>query len=244
MGWLSFSEAKAAKAVAEEGKAATKPVKRNKAKKRPAEASEAAAQSEEPQQLQPASKKVEAGGPKKRPRKEPKCSAPDPSADSAPVQAAGAEAAAKPCFFYSKGECSKGADCPFVHDDAGLDPAAAGLGGAKDSAGAKQKYIVFVGNLPFSATKDQLTDMFGKGVAKQALIQIRLPTVKGSDQIKGFAFVEYRTKEAMAMALKLHGSKLDGRRSENAARFGCETQCTCVQDQCGVHCGRRREWRK
>ncbi len=68
---------------------------------------------------------------------------------------------------------------------------------------------LYVGNLPFSLTEDQVHAMFAEcgSVASAKLI-----TDKFSGQSKGFAFVEMSNDgEADAATTKLNGTSIDGR---------------------------------
>jgi RNA recognition motif-containing protein len=68
---------------------------------------------------------------------------------------------------------------------------------------------IFVGNLPFSATEGQLTELFGKHgeVTSSAIVKDRM-----TDRSRGFGFVEMTTNEAAAAAIAaLAGYSLDGR---------------------------------
>ncbi len=68
---------------------------------------------------------------------------------------------------------------------------------------------LFVGNLPFSMTDDQLMQIFaayGKVVSANVVFD------KFSQRSKGFAFVEYETEEEAKAAMQaLDGSEQDGR---------------------------------
>ncbi|MFO7675014.1 MAG: RNA-binding protein [bacterium] len=68
---------------------------------------------------------------------------------------------------------------------------------------------VFVGNLPFSATEGQLTELFGKHgeVSSTAIVKDRM-----TDRSRGFGFVEMTTNEGATAAIAaLSGHSLDGR---------------------------------
>jgi RNA recognition motif-containing protein len=68
---------------------------------------------------------------------------------------------------------------------------------------------IFVGNLPFSATEDQLRSLFGQhGEVTSASIV----TDKFTNRSRGFAFVEMGDDAAAAAAISaLNGYNLDGR---------------------------------
>lgn len=68
---------------------------------------------------------------------------------------------------------------------------------------------LYVGNINYATTEDQLTDMFSQfgGVVSADIIMDRF-----SGQSKGFGFVEMETEEAAKAAIEsLDGRELDGR---------------------------------
>ncbi|MBW2396692.1 MAG: RNA-binding protein [Deltaproteobacteria bacterium] len=68
---------------------------------------------------------------------------------------------------------------------------------------------IYVGNLPFSSTEEDLRDVFGRhgGVASVAVI-----TDRETGRPRGFAFVEMEDESAAADAIRaLDGSDLGGR---------------------------------
>ena len=68
---------------------------------------------------------------------------------------------------------------------------------------------LFVGNLSFNTTKDQLQEMFA---AHGNVIEADVVMDKFSGRSRGFAFVTMETKEAADAAIKaLNGQSLDGR---------------------------------
>jgi RNA recognition motif-containing protein len=67
---------------------------------------------------------------------------------------------------------------------------------------------LYVGNLPYNISDDQLRDMFAKyGVPESA----RVITDRDTGQSKGFGFVEFRDDEMARRALSLNGSDFGGR---------------------------------
>lgn len=68
---------------------------------------------------------------------------------------------------------------------------------------------LFVGNLPFSATEDQLRDSFGQ---YGEIVDCKLITDRMTGRSKGFAFVEF-SEESMAQAAieGLNGKDMGGR---------------------------------
>jgi len=68
---------------------------------------------------------------------------------------------------------------------------------------------LFVGNLSFNITKDQLQDMFA---AHGAVTEVDLIMDKFSGRPRGFGFVTMETKEAAEAAIKaVNGTTVDGR---------------------------------
>ncbi|KAG1699563.1 hypothetical protein DVH05_012974 [Phytophthora capsici] len=65
---------------------------------------------------------------------------------------------------------------------------------------------LFVGNLSFRLTEDDLADFIGS----EGIIDIRFPR-DYENRPKGFAYVEFAEKEQLVQALQLDGQKLDGR---------------------------------
>jgi|SRR5215469_10171302 RNA recognition motif-containing protein len=69
---------------------------------------------------------------------------------------------------------------------------------------------IFVGNLPFSVTEEQLRSMFG---AHGGLENVALVTDRDTGQFRGFAFVEMtNASEADKAIAALNGTDLGGRR--------------------------------
>ena len=86
---------------------------------------------------------------------------------------------------------------------------------------------LFVGNLSFNITKEQLQDMFA---AHGAVTEVDVIMDKFSGRPRGFAFVTMETKEGAEAAIKgVNGTTVDGRaltvnearpREERAPRSG------------------------
>jgi len=71
------------------------------------------------------------------------------------------------------------------------------------------RYILFVGNLRYSSTKQAILEHFSKCDPPPS---VRLISSKGSTKSKGCAFVEFSHPNALQQGLKLHHTKLDGRK--------------------------------
>ena len=68
---------------------------------------------------------------------------------------------------------------------------------------------LFVGNLSFNATQDQLQELFG---AHGTVQEVDIIKDKFSGRPRGFGFVTMETKEGADAAVKaLHGKDVDGR---------------------------------
>lgn len=69
---------------------------------------------------------------------------------------------------------------------------------------------LFVGNLPYSTTEQDLRELLTRSGAK--VVSVRLVTDLDTGRSKGHAFVELATaEEAERVARELHGLDLDGR---------------------------------
>ncbi|RPD82681.1 hypothetical protein L226DRAFT_33996 [Lentinus tigrinus ALCF2SS1-7] len=89
-------------------------------------------------------------------------------------------------------------------------------GGSKKEKGQqKQRYILFVGNLKYTTTKEAVEQHFAK-CDPPPTVRLMTPkpsaTSKSTTKSKGFAFVEFSHKNALQQGLKLHQSELDGRK--------------------------------
>ena len=74
----------------------------------------------------------------------------------------------------------------------------------------KSRYILYVTNIPYDATKEDIQKHFG--CLKEKLVSIRMLTDKGTGQFRGTCFIDCADKESYAVALKLHHTKLLGRK--------------------------------
>ena len=82
---------------------------------------------------------------------------------------------------------------------------------------------VFVGNLPFSATEDQLRELFSQ---HGEVTSAEIVKDKFTERSRGFAFVEMATDEAAAAAVAaLNQHQMDGRPlTVNEARARTESR--------------------
>ncbi|CAH1772360.1 unnamed protein product [Owenia fusiformis] len=72
----------------------------------------------------------------------------------------------------------------------------------------KKSYVLFVGNLPYNVTKQQLEEHF---IRTGGVKTIRLPTEKTTGKPRGFAYIEFKNNKAFMFALMLHHTELLGR---------------------------------
>jgi nucleolar protein 6 len=70
-----------------------------------------------------------------------------------------------------------------------------------------KRYILFCGSLPYKATASEISAHFDPPPAS-----LRLSTDKATQKPKGFAFLEFDTREGLEAALKKHHSKFKGRK--------------------------------
>jgi len=69
---------------------------------------------------------------------------------------------------------------------------------------------LFVGNLPYTVTSDQLRDMFAK---IGEVVDANIVLDKMSGRSRGFGFVEMKTEENAKAAIdQLNSSEIDGRK--------------------------------
>lgn len=73
----------------------------------------------------------------------------------------------------------------------------------------KKRYVVFVGNLPYSVTSEELKKHFLTKVSH--VVNIRIPT-KEDNSSRGFAYVEFANNTDFEKAFSLHHSMINGRR--------------------------------
>jgi len=72
-----------------------------------------------------------------------------------------------------------------------------------------KKFCLFVGNLPYEVTKEEVGEHFKS--LKDGLIAVRIMTDKKTGKGKGFGFIELRNDGAYKAALKLHKQKMGDR---------------------------------
>jgi len=98
-------------------------------------------------------------------------------------------------------------------DGASKQPKKQRKGDAAEATGKKQKgdprLTVFVGQLPFTATVEEVEQHFSK--AGIAVLTVRMLTEEGTKKSKGMAFVQLGSEAHVEAALDLHQSELSGR---------------------------------
>ncbi|MFH1175919.1 MAG: RNA-binding protein [Acidobacteriota bacterium] len=68
---------------------------------------------------------------------------------------------------------------------------------------------VFVGNLSFRTTKEELSELFS---AAGAVVDVYLPTDRATGKLRGFAFVEFASEAEASKAVSMfNGKELGGR---------------------------------
>jgi RNA recognition motif-containing protein len=83
------------------------------------------------------------------------------------------------------------------------------------SQGGKEEYDtmgsrLYVGNLPFSATEDQIRDLFSQN--DRSVTEVKLVTDRDTGRPRGFGFVEMGSQaDAEGAISELNGYSLDGR---------------------------------
>ena len=76
-------------------------------------------------------------------------------------------------------------------------------------AGAVNPKKLFVGNLPYSTTEDQLNELFSQ---YGQLTEVKLITDRMTGRSRGIAFVEFANEEEAAAAVEaVNGYEMDGR---------------------------------
>ncbi|QIX01202.1 hypothetical protein AMS68_006719 [Peltaster fructicola] len=102
---------------------------------------------------------------------------------------------------------------------------------AKESAPAKSEWAIWIGNMLWTTSKDELREFFADkgGIAKDAITRVHMPppppkgpTWKGPKPVnKGFAYVDFATEADMLAAIGLSETLLAGRKVliKNAKSF-------------------------
>lgn len=68
---------------------------------------------------------------------------------------------------------------------------------------------LFIGNLPWSATQEQISELFAP---HGEVVDVKLIVDRATGRSKGIAFVEYATEEEAQKAIEaMHGFEMDGR---------------------------------
>lgn len=67
---------------------------------------------------------------------------------------------------------------------------------------------LFIGNLAFSTTKEDLESAFS---VYGSIVEVKIPTDRYTGRVRGFAFVTFENQQAAEKALALDGKELNGR---------------------------------
>ncbi|KAK9880308.1 hypothetical protein WA026_010186 [Henosepilachna vigintioctopunctata] len=78
----------------------------------------------------------------------------------------------------------------------------------KKNSEKKSRYVLFVGNLGYSTTKDELAAHFEKA---GNVVDVRIPTEKDTYKPRGFGYVEFADEAGHQRGLDLNGSQLSNR---------------------------------
>jgi len=78
------------------------------------------------------------------------------------------------------------------------------------SDGKKKRFVLFVGNLSYEATPEDIKKHFLTKVSE--VRSVRVPTKPGSSTPRGFGYVEVTNETDYEKALSLHNTDLNGRR--------------------------------
>jgi len=81
----------------------------------------------------------------------------------------------------------------------------------KEDSGSNKRYILFVGNMPFGAMKEDIEKHFSCVKPRGDISSVRILTSKKTAKSKGCAFVEFSNSAAYNLALKLHHTSMNGR---------------------------------
>ena len=81
----------------------------------------------------------------------------------------------------------------------------------------KNQSTIFIGNLPFSTTEDELKRLFDKF---GTIVKIHIPTNRETGQPRGFAFLEFSTEDAAQSALANDGTEVNGRNMKVSIALG------------------------
>ncbi len=105
---------------------------------------------------------------------------------------------------------------------AGVADAAAVVGAGEDTddkARHRSRYTVFVGNLPYDATTQDVFKHFDASL-RGMVLDVRMNHDKGTGEFRGTCFVDFKDAVALSKAFKLHHSKLLERKINVEATVG------------------------
>jgi cleavage stimulation factor subunit 2 len=110
-------------------------------------------------------------------------------------------------------------------------------GSMAQQGGQQQRNDVFVGNLDYTTTEEQLYAMFSE-IGK--IVKVRLVTDAGTGKFRGFAFVEFETPhDALAAIRNMNGKELNGRSVR--VNFSNNSHLESLAKQLGMDAGQPTE---
>ncbi|KAI0688675.1 hypothetical protein BC835DRAFT_291439 [Cytidiella melzeri] len=84
----------------------------------------------------------------------------------------------------------------------------------KEKSVKQQRFILFIGNLKYSTTKETIREHFAQTCVPPPQVRLMTPKVQAgrvATRSKGCAFLEFSSKPPLQEALKLHHSTIEGR---------------------------------
>lgn len=76
---------------------------------------------------------------------------------------------------------------------------------------------IFIGNLPFSTTEDELREAF---TPFGSIVNVHIPMNRETQQPRGFAFLEFETESSAQDALSTDGQDFNGRNMKVSIALG------------------------
>lgn len=76
---------------------------------------------------------------------------------------------------------------------------------------------IFIGNLPFTTTEDELREAFNPF---GSIVKIHIPTNRETGQPRGFAFLEFEAEDSAQDALSADGNDFNGRNIKVSIALG------------------------
>ena len=110
--------------------------------------------------------------------------------------------------------------CFFLHFGGGTQPLPSGAATYMSRGGGKQpEFKVYVGNIPYTVTKDDLHQLFQKNVGN--VMGFNLVLDRDTQRPKGFGFCSFSTQASAAQAIeRMHEFEVAGRNLKVSAAGG------------------------